>query len=112
MRVMAAWIGTVLVVAGCVTATGGREGTRPVGETDRVEIRGNERYIDPTGGLEIQPILIEVNRATFAVRVEGIVRELELTTGPFGSETIPPYTFELVSTTMQPSATLLITRAR
>jgi hypothetical protein len=71
-----------------------------------------ERYFDPAGGLEIQPLLIEVNRATFGVRVGGVTQEMTLTSGAFGTETIPPYTFELVSTTPQPSATLIITRIR
>ncbi len=111
---MRVWVLLAAVaITACVTATGGGgPANRPVGETERVELRMSERYIDPTGGLEIQPIFIEVDRATLAVRVEGLVRTVELTTGPMGSETVPPYSFELVSTTMAPSATVLVTRIR
>ena len=102
-----------LFAAACMTTVGGTErDTMPPDTSERVEIRLGERYVDPGGGLEIQPTLIEVNRAVFVVRVNGIAREIALTTGSLGSETVPPYTFQLVSTSITPSATVLIERRR
>ena len=103
-------LGVVIValIAFACRTTGG--GTQSPGETDRVELRLDERYVDPSGGVEVQPVSIGVNRATLAVRVDGLTRTVELVAGPLGTETIAPYTFELVSTSLEPSVTILITR--
>lgn len=103
-------LGVVIVALLAVACRTTGEGTETPGETDRVELRLDERYVDPSGGLEVQPISIGVNRATLAVRVDGLERTVELVSGPLGTETIAPYTFELVSTSLEPSATILITR--
>ena len=80
--------------------------------TERVDLRLDERFVSPSEGLEVQPISIGVSRATIAVRVGGISRTLELGTGPLGSQSVAPYRFELVSTSLEPSVTLLISRMR
>jgi hypothetical protein len=103
-----------LLAIGCRTAgedTAGERTTRAA-EVERVELRLDERYVDPAGGLEVRPLTIGVNRVRLAVRVDGIARTIDLNVGPLGRETFSPYTFELVSTSLEPSVTLLISRTR
>jgi hypothetical protein len=110
-RVKAVAVALVALLAiGCRTAG---EGTpaRPM-EVERVELRLDERYVDPAGGLEVQPLRVGVNRVTLGVRVDGLARTIDLNVGPLGRETLSPYTFELVSTSLEPSVTLLISRTR
>jgi hypothetical protein len=106
----AGMMGVVIVVLLAIACQTTQQGTESPGETERVELRLDERYVDPSGGLEVQPVSIGVSRATLAVRVDGLTRTIELVAGPLGRETIAPYTFELVSTSLEPSVTILITR--
>jgi hypothetical protein len=103
-------LGVVIVALIAVACRTTGEGTQTPGETDRVKLRLDERYVDPSGGLEVQPVSIGVNRATLVARVDGLTRTVELVAGPLGRETIAPYTFELVSTSLEPSVTIAITR--
>jgi len=101
-----------LLAVGCRTAGEETETRARPSEVERVELRLDERYVDPAGGLEVRPLTIGVNRVTLAVRVDGLARTISLNIGPLGRETFSPYTFELVSTSLEPSVTLLISRTR
>jgi hypothetical protein len=80
---------------------------------EEVDIRLDERFIADSRQLEIQPRQIGVNQATFFVRVGGITQDVELhTSGPLSARSITPYRFELLSTSMEPSARLRISRLR
>ena len=102
----------IVTLAACRTTTTERRGatTGMPASADVIQLRLDERYVDPAGGLEIQPISIGVDRATLAIRVDGIARTLTLRSGPLGRQSFSPYTFELSGTSLEPSVTLLVTR--
>jgi hypothetical protein len=110
-RALTAVLVGIVIVAACRTTTEGRRGaTGMPASADVIQLRLDERYVDPAGGLEIQPISIGVDRATLAVRVDGIARTLTVRSGSIGRQRFSPYTFELSATSLEPSVTLLVTR--
>lgn len=102
-----------LKLAACATG-GTRAGEEPPPDavwTETVDIRLDEVFITPDRALEIQPIRIGIDTATFAVRYDGLERTVELRSpGPFSSETLPPYRVQLLSTSAEPSATIRVSR--
>lgn len=107
-------MGTIVLIAAlsaCMATTERRSGTTGLpASADVIQLRLDERYVDPAGGLEIQPIAIGVDRATLAVRVDGIARTVTVRSGSIGRQRVSPYTFELTATSLEPSVTLLVTR--
>lgn len=109
------WAGMVVltviaVLAACMSTQERRATAGTAVSAETADLRLDERYIDPSGGLEVQPINIGVDSATLAVRVDGISRTIELRPGSLGRQTVAPYTFELIGTSMEPSVSILITR--
>lgn len=104
-----------LIPAACATAgTRAGEQTPPNALwTETVEIRLDEMFITSDRALEVTPIRIGVDSATFTVRSEGLERDIRLqSTGPLSSETVPPYHVRLVRTSAEPSATIQISKLR
>jgi hypothetical protein len=106
-----------LVLAACQTistVSGNRmEPAADAAWTEQVDLRLDERFIADSRELEIQPIQIGVDQASFLVRVGGITQTIELqSSGPLSTRTVAPYRFELVSTSLEPSATVQISRLR
>lgn len=104
------------MVAGACATGGTRAGEETPANaiwTESVEIRLDEVFITRDRALEVVPIEIGVDSATFQVTSESLTRDVRLqSTGPLSSETVPPYHLRLVSTSAEPSATLQISKIR
>lgn len=114
-RTATALAAAALTIAACATG-GARQGERTPANaiwTETVEIRLDEVFITPDRALEVSPIEIGIDSATFDVRSEGLTRDIRLqATGPLSSETVPPYHIRLVSTSAEPSATIRVSKLR
>ncbi len=106
----AKWALLALMAVACFGATQGTGGAPSTRQTQRVQLRSGDIYVDPTGKVEVYAVGFDFNRASFNVRVEGITRTITLAVGAMGSEAIPPYAFRLLSLSPEPRATLEITR--
>lgn len=102
-----------LTLAACA-AGGTRAGERVPPNaiwTETVEIRLDEVFLTRDRALEIVPLRIGVDSATFDVNSESLRRDVRLqSSGPLSSETVPPYHIRLVRTSAEPSATLQISK--
>jgi hypothetical protein len=96
------------------TVSGNRmEAAADAAWTERVDLRLDERFIADSRELEIQPVQIGVDSASLVVRVGGITQTIELqSSGPLSSQTVAPYRIELLSTSLEPSVTLQVSRLR
>lgn len=112
MRVAAVVL--LLAALACTTTSSSRAPATAAVWSEEVDLRLDERFVDPGGGLAVQPLAIELSRAVLAVRVGGISETIELHTGsgPLSSRTILPYRIELQSTTIEPSVRLRLSRLR
>lgn len=116
MRSFTTLFAAMLVATACqTTAPAGERGADPenIEWSETIDIRLDERAVFDSRALEIQPIRIGIDQASLFVRVDGLERTVDLrTTGPLGSETIPPYRIELLSTSPEPTATVRVSRSR
>ena len=108
-------LAVTLAVAACATG-GTRAGEQAPANaiwTETAEIRADEVFITRDRALEIVPLQIAVDSATFEVTSEALTRDVRLqSTGPLSSETIPPYHLQLISTSAEPSATIRVSKIR
>lgn len=114
-RTTTALAAAVLTLAACATGAtrAGEETPANAIWTETVEIRLDEVFLTPDRALEVSPIEIGVDSASFEVRADGLTRDIELqATGPLSSETVPPYHIRLVSTSAEPSATIRVSKLR
>lgn len=108
-------VAATLLVGACATGgtRAGEEAPANAIWTETVEIRLDEVFITRDRALEVVPIDIGVDSATFEVTSESLTRDVRLqSTGPLSSETVPPYHLRLVSTSAEPSATLRVSKLR
>lgn len=82
--------------------------------TERVDLRLDERFLTVDRDIEVQPISIGVQEATLFVRISSLERNVTLRTsgGELSVEEFPPYRIRLISTSIEPSATVEISRLR
>ena len=102
----------VLAMTACQTAGAGQRTEGAELWTEEVELRLDEMFVADGREIEVLPVRVEINRAVLQVRSGGITQRIELISGPLSSRRLGNYRIELISTTIQPSVNLRISRIR